>query len=74
MHFVHAIAYKAYDNLYDALCVKDCGYCKQLYYSEEDLNNHEEERTNVCEICGTCSIKEIPDLKYCIAIGHFKED
>ena len=31
--------------------MEDCGICKKIFYNEEELKKHEDERTRLCGMC-----------------------
>ena len=54
------------------LSVEDCCICKKLFYSEEELKKHEDERTRMCVTCGRCMTPDSEEYKYCVAMEHLE--
>ena len=50
--------------------MEDCGICKKIFYSEEELKKHEDERTRLCGICELCLTHDSDEFKYCVAMEH----
>ena len=55
----HTEVKKKYFDESGDLDVEDCGICKKIFYSEEELEKHEDERTRLCD-----------EFKCCIAMEH----
>ena len=70
MSVKHTEVNKKYFDESGDLDVEYCGICKKIFYSEEELKKHEDERTRLCGICDLCLTPDSDEFKYCVAMEH----
>ena len=44
---------------------------EKLFYSEEELKKHEDERTRICVTCGRCLTPDMEEYRYCMVMERF---
>ena len=54
------------------LAVDICHICKKVFYSEEDLDQHNQVKIH-CASCQLCTTAEISDFDFFTAIEHFED-